>query len=247
MVDEFQDTDPVQWQVIDRAFTGRSTLILIGDPKQAIYAFRGGDIVTYLKAARDRGRAEDARHELAQRRRAGGSAAGGAAGRRTRRSADHRARRRRPPHRVPAGRRPVRRPVPAAGGAPGDIRPQRNSVRSLIDELRTHIPADLAADIGILLASGATFDGEPVGGGRHRGDRREAQGRPRVLRRAVPRRASLRSTPATPTSSPPTPPRTGWHCWRRSTSRTARAWCGPRRRRCSSARLPSRSSTAATS
>ena len=30
MVDEFQDTDPVQWQVIDRAFTGRSTLILIG-------------------------------------------------------------------------------------------------------------------------------------------------------------------------------------------------------------------------
>ena len=51
MVDEFQDTDPVQWKVIDRAFTGRSTLILIGDPKQAIYAFRGGDIVTYLEAA----------------------------------------------------------------------------------------------------------------------------------------------------------------------------------------------------
>ena len=51
MVDEFQDTDPVQWQVIDRAFTGHSTLILIGDPKQAIYAFRGGDIATYLHAA----------------------------------------------------------------------------------------------------------------------------------------------------------------------------------------------------
>nr|MDT0525315.1 UvrD-helicase domain-containing protein [Streptomyces sp. DSM 41633] len=46
MVDEFQDTDPVQWQVIERAFSGRSTLILIGDPKQAIYAFRGGDIDT---------------------------------------------------------------------------------------------------------------------------------------------------------------------------------------------------------
>ena len=51
MVDEFQDTDPVQWRVIDRAFSGRSTVILIGDPKQAIYAFRGGDIITYLKAA----------------------------------------------------------------------------------------------------------------------------------------------------------------------------------------------------
>lgn len=55
MVDEFQDTDPVQWQVIDRAFSGRSTLILIGDPKQAIYAFRGGDIVTYLDAAKTAG------------------------------------------------------------------------------------------------------------------------------------------------------------------------------------------------
>ena len=51
MVDEFQDTDPVQWQVIDRAFSGHATVILIGDPKQAIYAFRGGDIVTYLHAA----------------------------------------------------------------------------------------------------------------------------------------------------------------------------------------------------
>ena len=52
MVDEFQDTDPVQWQVIERAFAGHATVVLIGDPKQAIYAFRGGDIVTYLEAAR---------------------------------------------------------------------------------------------------------------------------------------------------------------------------------------------------
>lgn len=55
MVDEFQDTDPVQWQVIDCAFSGVSTLVLIGDPKQAIYAFRGGDIVTYLRAAETAG------------------------------------------------------------------------------------------------------------------------------------------------------------------------------------------------
>ncbi len=51
LVDEFQDTDPVQWQVLDRAFTGYSTMVLIGDPKQAIYAFRGGDVATYLQAA----------------------------------------------------------------------------------------------------------------------------------------------------------------------------------------------------
>ena len=51
LVDEFQDTDPVQWQVLDRAFSGHATMVLIGDPKQAIYAFRGGDITTYLQAA----------------------------------------------------------------------------------------------------------------------------------------------------------------------------------------------------
>ena len=50
LVDEFQDTDPVQWQVIERGFLGHATVVLIGDPKQAIYAFRGGDVVTYLRA-----------------------------------------------------------------------------------------------------------------------------------------------------------------------------------------------------
>jgi exodeoxyribonuclease V beta subunit len=51
LIDEFQDTDPVQWQVFQRAFSETTTMVLIGDPKQAIYAFRGGDIVTYLRAA----------------------------------------------------------------------------------------------------------------------------------------------------------------------------------------------------
>ena len=52
LVDEFQDTDPVQWQVFSRAFAHPDiSLLLIGDPKQAIYAFRGGDIHTYLQAA----------------------------------------------------------------------------------------------------------------------------------------------------------------------------------------------------
>ncbi|WP_420112763.1 UvrD-helicase domain-containing protein [Pseudactinotalea sp.] len=55
LVDEFQDTDPVQWQVLDRAFTGHARMVLIGDPKQAIYAFRGGDVVTYLQARRTAG------------------------------------------------------------------------------------------------------------------------------------------------------------------------------------------------
>ena len=50
LVDEFQDTDQVQWEILERAFHGHRTLVLIGDPKQAIYAFRGADVVTYLLA-----------------------------------------------------------------------------------------------------------------------------------------------------------------------------------------------------
>lgn len=63
LVDEFQDTDDVQYRVV-RALFGPSArdadgaapfLALIGDPKQAIYAFRGADIRTYLRAAADAG------------------------------------------------------------------------------------------------------------------------------------------------------------------------------------------------
>jgi exodeoxyribonuclease V beta subunit len=50
LVDEFQDTDPVQWAVLRDAFSAHVRLVLIGDPKQAIYAFRGGDTPTYLQA-----------------------------------------------------------------------------------------------------------------------------------------------------------------------------------------------------
>ncbi len=50
LVDEFQDTDPVQWSILHEAFHGARTLVLIGDPKQAIYAFRGADVHAYLQA-----------------------------------------------------------------------------------------------------------------------------------------------------------------------------------------------------
>ncbi len=57
MVDEFQDTDPLQYDIFTRIHqAGRQaghTCIFIGDPKQAIYAFRGGDIFTYMQARRD--------------------------------------------------------------------------------------------------------------------------------------------------------------------------------------------------
>ena len=59
LVDEFQDTDPVQWDILRRAFHGSSTtLVLIGDPKQAVYAFRGAEVLSYLEAVREADRTE---------------------------------------------------------------------------------------------------------------------------------------------------------------------------------------------
>lgn len=55
LVDEFQDTDARQWRIFERVFgdaSGAPALFLIGDPKQAIYGFRGGDVNTYLAAAK---------------------------------------------------------------------------------------------------------------------------------------------------------------------------------------------------
>ena len=57
MIDEFQDTDPVQYRIFDRIYRVASndqdtSLLMIGDPKQAIYGFRGADIYTYLDARR---------------------------------------------------------------------------------------------------------------------------------------------------------------------------------------------------
>lgn len=54
LIDEFQDTDPLQWKIFKTLFdTETHTLFLIGDPKQAIYRFRGADLRTYLQASHD--------------------------------------------------------------------------------------------------------------------------------------------------------------------------------------------------
>lgn len=55
IIDEFQDTDPLQWSIFEALFLkatkGWGCLYLVGDPKQSIYAFRQADIYTYLMAA----------------------------------------------------------------------------------------------------------------------------------------------------------------------------------------------------
>lgn len=161
MVDEFQDTDPVQWQVIDRAFSGRSTLILIGDPKQAIYAFRGGDIVTYLRAAETAGEKKTLgtnwRSDAALIERLQVVLRGAQLGdpeivvddveayHRGHRLAGA-------PHNDPFRLRVVRRETLGRSGL----------ANLPIDDLRAHIGDDLAADIRALLAGGATFAGRPL-------------------------------------------------------------------------------------
>jgi exodeoxyribonuclease V beta subunit len=50
LIDEFQDTDPVQYRVFHRIYQDAGDLCFVGDPKQAIYAFRGADLATYMQA-----------------------------------------------------------------------------------------------------------------------------------------------------------------------------------------------------
>ncbi len=158
LVDEFQDTDPIQWQVIERAFAGACTLVLIGDPKQAIYAFRGGDIVTYLAAAHSAGdrrtldtnwRSDKPLVDAVQAVLRGAQLGDAdivvgdvGAHHQTHRLAGA-------PHNDPFRLRVVGR---------AQFRKQDDDTIPIAD-LRLHIAKDLAADIARLLTSGATFDG----------------------------------------------------------------------------------------
>lgn len=60
IIDEFQDTDPIQWEIFSRLFVNvtlawKGFIYLVGDPKQSIYSFRQADIYTYLLAAEQLG------------------------------------------------------------------------------------------------------------------------------------------------------------------------------------------------
>ena len=187
LIDEFQDTDPVQWDVLRLAFAdpdpatdaGRETgwetgtdtatntqptLILIGDPKQAIYAFRGGDVHTYLTAAAT----AELKETLGQNWRSDAPLVdalqvlfdGAELG---------------DPDIVV---RPVRaanagsRLAGAPSGAPLRLRVATREQfgkgprgKVYMDQARPHIAADLAADIALLLRSGATFGDRPLSAG----------------------------------------------------------------------------------
>ncbi|MCJ0893653.1 UvrD-helicase domain-containing protein [Rhodococcus sp. ARC_M5] len=154
LIDEFQDTDPMQWDILRRAFHGFTTLILVGDPKQAIYAFRGAEVLSYLDAVqtadhlyeltanwRSDSGLLDALHHLY-----GGAALG---------HEDivvHRVEARNPLSRM-VGHPPLRvRYLPRTGAGP-----LRQGFPA-VDRLRSRVAADVAADIVELLSRHAVID-----------------------------------------------------------------------------------------
>ena len=162
LIDEFQDTDPVQWQVFDHAFSGASTLVLIGDPKQAIYGFRGGDVTTYLQAA-----ATATTHQtLATNFR---SDAGLLAGVQSMLGGAHLGDEKIAVHPVRAHHESPRL---HGAGAPVRMRLVRRQElgraersRPVMDEWREYVVTDLARDVKDQLAGDATFDGRPLRAG----------------------------------------------------------------------------------
>ncbi len=66
LIDEFQDTDALQWQVFSLAFLeapeGSTEVVVVGDPKQAIYGFRGADVHAYLQARTSAGHRDTLDH-----------------------------------------------------------------------------------------------------------------------------------------------------------------------------------------
>jgi exodeoxyribonuclease V beta subunit len=164
LVDEFQDTDPVQWNIMRRAFGG-GTLVLIGDPKQAIYAFRGADVYAYLDAAReadtqatlevnyrsDQGLI-DAYDALFSGARLGHE---GIVYRQVRATPEHQERRLAgAPDNAPLRIRVVHRDEPSIATTQGGY--ARNA------SAREHIAIDLATDLVHLLSSGARVEGKPI-------------------------------------------------------------------------------------
>ncbi|MFE3258571.1 UvrD-helicase domain-containing protein [Nocardia sp. NPDC059091] len=171
LVDEFQDTDPLQWDILRRAFHGHATLVLVGDPKQAIYAFRGAEVLSYLDAVAH----ADSKRELTTNRRSdaglltalehlhGGAALG------HKEITVHRVAATRPFSRLsgaPERVTPLRlRCLPRSGAGP-----LNKSGYPTVGRQRERVAVDVAADIVGLLESGVLIDagtpGErPIGPG----------------------------------------------------------------------------------
>jgi exodeoxyribonuclease V beta subunit len=247
MVDEFQDTDPAQWRILELAFHTFTTLVLIGDPKQAIYAFRGGDVDAYLAASGVATARQHAGHQLAQRRRP----ARGARCRVRRRCAGPRPDRgaRRSTFRPQGHRRLHGAPLPTCHSAPcgwcdaTSWSPAGASCRRWAPCPRDSSPPTWAADV--VRPRGGRGDAEaprsrpaPLAPGASRCSCAPTAG-PVGARRVPGWRVPAVADRCGRTSSPPTWPVSGWCCCRRWSSRTGRFAYARRRSAASSVESPS--------
>jgi exodeoxyribonuclease V beta subunit len=157
LVDESQDTDPIQWQVIRSVFD-ESRLVVIGDPKQSIYSFRGADVESYLSALGG----ADALRTLTTNWRSDGPLIGGldvlfgGAEFGDPRIAYH-------PIRPAPGHEPARidgigAPLSIRRFGDLDLPRYRNKPYFLVDPMREAVAADAAAEIVRLLTSAVTVD-----------------------------------------------------------------------------------------
>ena len=199
------------------------TLVLIGDPKQAIYAFRGGDVVTYL--ARDAGsqRARNARPQLAQRRVAADGLRRAVPRSRAGRRRDPRATRSTPPIRTDGCRaRRSRRRCGCGWPRASTPRPRRRRHRLSAPVASSSPPTSPATWSGCCpLTPRLSLDGERARGRtrRHRRARAHQQAGRSAYGTRWHRPVCRPCSPAPPASSPPTSPPTGWCCCRRSSNR----------------------------
>ncbi|MFT4126210.1 MAG: UvrD-helicase domain-containing protein [Gordonia sp. (in: high G+C Gram-positive bacteria)] len=164
LVDEFQDTDPFQWEILRRCFHGHRRLVLVGDPKQSIYAFRGAEVLSYLDAVRiaDNQRALDTNYRSdadlvdALYRIYGGANLG------------HPQITVRPVRAARIGSRLRGAPALRVRWFANDDFPVKTTAGEFaaVADVRAAVYADVGADIARLLASDATVDGHPV----HPGD-----------------------------------------------------------------------------
>jgi exodeoxyribonuclease V beta subunit len=158
LIDEFQDTDALQYEIFATAFAA-GTMFLIGDPKQSIYRFRGADLHTY-KRARD---AANRRHTLAQNHRSSPQLVDAVSALFAR------------PHAFADV--DITMPAVRAAAAPGELLVAGDGDPVLRwrfvagetpatwiprDEAEERITADLAAEIARLLRSDARLDGRPL-------------------------------------------------------------------------------------
>ncbi|NGP04724.1 UvrD-helicase domain-containing protein [Rhodococcus sp. 14C212] len=155
LVDEFQDTDPLQWEILRSAFHRRTTLVLVGDPKQAIYAFRGAEVLSYLGAMEF----ADGHQELVCNWRSDGNLLAaldhlyGGAALGDPRIVAHRVEAAQPASRI-AGTAPLRlRHLPRTGAGPCGA-----SGFPKAQALQERVARDVAADVAALLGGDVTVD-----------------------------------------------------------------------------------------